>query len=502
MRVEAWAKAPDAVRTPLLVVPVTRGMDVSKHPVVDGLDRLAGGVLARAVAAGDFQGNEGDRVMGYGSRAWGPARVLFLGIGGRDALGAGTFREAGGKAVRAAEKYRLQSLGFCLAHLDGGEPGRWAQAAAEGLVLASWCFDELKSALGGDGGEPPEPPVEVAIIVVGDSPEGAGGVRIGAAFAAGENRARTLQARPGNVATPSHLAREAVRIADEAGLAWEVLGPSEMEAERMGALLSVARGSDEEPRLIILRHDGGGVGSPPLVLVGKGLTFDAGGISIKPAKGMEEMKYDMSGGAAVLGAMLAIGRLKLPVNVIGIVPSTENLLNGSATKPGDVVRSRAGKTIEVVNTDAEGRLILADALDYASRWDPAAIVDCATLTGACVVALGHHHSAVLGTEPELVAELRSAGSMAGQPCWPLPLGREYRAQLESDCADLKNIGGRAAGTITAACFLSEFLGDVPWAHLDIAGTAYGKTKKSYLRDGPLGNPCRLLLEWVRMRADT
>ena len=236
------------------------------------------------------------------------------------------------------------------------------------------------------------------------------------------------------------------------------------------------------------------------MLVGKGLTFDAGGISIKPAKGMEDMKYDMSGGAAVLGAMLAVGRLGVPANVIGVVPSSENLLNGSATKPGDVVFSRAGKSIEVINTDAEGRLILADALDYAAGWNPAAIVDCATLTGACVIALGHHRSAVLGTDEDLVAEVRSAGDRAGQPCWPLPLDDHYRKQLKSDVADLRNVGGRPAGTITAACFLSEFVGNAPWAHLDIAGTAYGKTKKSYLRDGPNGTPCRLLLEWVRARA--
>ena len=291
-----------------------------------------------------------------------------------------------------------------------------------------------------------------------------------------------------------------MRIADAAGLECEILGPAGMEAQRMGALLSVARGSQEEPRLIVLRHHGGEEGAAPLVLVGKGLTFDAGGISLKPARGMEKMKYDMSGGAAVLGAMLAIGRLDLPVNVTGVVPSSENLPSGSATKPGDVISSRAGKSIEVINTDAEGRLILADALHYASEWEPAAIVDCATLTGACVVALGHHRSALLGNDDVLLDELRAAGDRAGEPCWPLPLDAEYRRQLRSDFADLKNVGGRPAGTITAASFLSEFVEDAPWAHLDIAGTAYGKTRKPYLRNGPAGIPCRLLLEWVRARA--
>ncbi|MXX34899.1 MAG: leucyl aminopeptidase, partial [Gemmatimonadetes bacterium] len=381
----------------------------------------------------------------------------------------------------------------------------WEGAAdGEGAANGEGATAGASTAAGqgsGAGGARP-PPVESAVVVAAPSGELEEAVRLGHAFAAGENRARTLQARPGNIATPSHLAGEARRIADEAGLEAEVLGPAELKAEGMEALLAVSRGSDEEPRLIVLRHRGAEPGEAPLVLVGKGLTFDAGGISIKPAKGMEKMKYDMSGGAAVMGAMWAVGRLGLPVNVVGLVPSSENLLSGSATKPGDVIGSRAGKSIEVINTDAEGRLILADALDYAARWSPAAIVDCATLTGAVVVALGHHRSAVLGSDEELIAELRDAGDAAAQPCWPLPMGPEYRKQLKSGVADLRNVGGRPAGTITAACFLSEFTGGTPWAHLDIAGTAYGSTKKPYLRNGPFGRPCRLLLEWVRARASS
>jgi leucyl aminopeptidase len=233
--------------------------------------------------------------------------------------------------------------------------------------------------------------------------------------------------------------------------------------------------------------------------VGKGLTFDAGGISIKPASGMEDMKFDMSGGAAVFGALYAVAELGLPINVVGIVPSSENLLSGRAVKPGDVVRTREGKTVEIVNTDAEGRLILADALSYAQSFHPAAMVDCATLTGACVVALGNHASGILGTDEELLQELREAGDRSGERCWPLPLWKEYREQLDSTVADLKNVGGRPAGTITAAAFLKEFVGEVPWAHLDIAGTAYGEAKLSYQRKGGYGVPTRLLVEWVRGR---
>ena len=498
MRLETWTEAPEQVDTPLMAILVP-GDPPLAEPAWLGPGMAKG--LGRAVAAGDFRGREGDRFLGYRGDGPGPNRVLLIGVGDVGELTAEAVRAAAGEAVRAAESSRVRSLALCLSHLGPEVEARWTQAAAEGLVLASWRFDELKSQPdhGAESDERP-PPVESAVLVSHASPELERSVEIGHAFATGENRARTLQARPGNIATPTRLAEEAARIAGEAGLEIDVLGPAEMEAEAMGALLSVARGSAEEPRLVVLRHLGGDPAAAPLVLAGKGLTFDAGGISIKPAKGMENMKYDMSGGAAVLGAMLAIGRLGMPANVVGIVPSSENLLNGSATKPGDVIFSRAGKSIEVINTDAEGRLILADALDYAVGWEPAAIVDCATLTGACVVALGHHRSALLGNDDDLMAELREAGDRASQRCWPLPLDSQYREQLKSEVADLRNVGGRPAGAITAACFLSEFVGSVPWAHLDIAGTAYGKTTKPYLRNGPNGTPCRLLLEWVRARA--
>ncbi len=490
--------APEAVDTPLMAVLVA-----SDRPLEDlnTFDAHFGGVLGSAAALGDFRGRKGDRVPGHHRGTDGPRRVLYLGVGGSGSLTPETVRCAAGEAVRFAERRGLPSLALSLVHLGPGVEARHVQAAAEGMVLAAWRFDGLKSRAGPEAGDGDGRSRLVRSGLIAGAPPHAWdeAVRFGQAFAGAENLARTLQATPGNLATPSRLADEAVRIAADSGLQCEVLGPAEMEEQGMGALLSVARGSDEEPRLIVLEHHGGDAGAAPLVLVGKGLTFDAGGISIKPARGMEKMKYDMSGGAAVLGAMRAIGELDLPVNVKAVVPSSENLLNGSATKPGDVVRSRLGKTIEVINTDAEGRLILADALDYALSWGPAAIVDCATLTGACVVALGHHRSALLGNDEELLGELRHAGDLAAEPCWPLPLDDEYRKQLQSDVADLKNVGGRPAGTITAACFLSEFVGKTPWAHLDIAGTAYGKTKKPYLRDGPAGRPCRLLLEWVRAR---
>ncbi len=494
MKLDVALGGPADVASPLTVVGVSREGAESPGPDLESLDRGVGGMLARATAAGDFRGREGERLTGYRVGDGGPERVLFLGVGRADSLDRESFREAAGVAVRAAEELRLDSVAFAPSSLGAAATPARIQAAAEGLTLASWRFDELKS------GEPPPSISAASIVAPRDDASWTEAVAAGRAFARGENLARTLQARPGNVATPKRLADEAARIAAEVGLACDVLGPDRIRAEGMGALLSVAQGSDRGPRVVVLKHSGGAPGDAPLALVGKGLTFDAGGISLKPAKGMEDMKYDMSGGAAVLGAMQAVGELWLPANVVAIVPSAENLPSGSATKPGDVIRSRADKTVEVINTDAEGRLILADALHYALDWNPAAVVDCATLTGACVVALGRHRSAVLGNDRALVGEIRRAGDRASQPAWPLPLDGEYRKLLDSDFADLKNVGGRPAGAITAACFLAEFVGETPWAHLDVAGTAYGKTSKSYLRDGPAGNPCRLLLEWVRARA--
>jgi leucyl aminopeptidase len=398
--------------------------------------------------------------------------------------------------VRTAERLRQPSLAFLVPKLRRPAADALVRAAAEGLTLAAWDFRELKT----DDDEDRVAVTSAEILAPGGDRAKLGqGLRLGTAAGAGANLTRTLQARPGNVATPSHLASEATAMCEELGMDIEVLGPEDMKREGMKALLAVAQGSAEEPRLIVMRYEKGKKSDPPVALVGKGLTFDAGGISLKPAKGMEEMKYDMSGGAAVIGAMKAIALAKLRVNVIGVVPSSENMPSGTAVKPGDVIGSLAGKTIEVINTDAEGRLILADALAYTAWMEPAAMVDCATLTGACVIALGHHASAVMGSDDRLVKELIGAGERSGERCWHLPTWPEYRKQLDSPFADLKNVGGAPGGSITAGCFLKEFTGDVPWAHLDIAGTAWGDGGRPYLRKGPQGVPTRQLFEWVRSR---
>ncbi len=485
----------DDVRTPLLALAVPKG----GAPVTEGVPGVDAALVAAidsAVASGDMTGRTGDQVVLYGSGG-SAERVVLLGIGAADDLDAEGVRRFAGRAVRVAEKLRLEGVSISLSGLDAVDIGTASQAAAEGAGLAAWRFTELKAP---DDDDPAVEVRTIRLLGAGDHDAGASGAMAGAAIARGANFARALQARPGNVATPTHIANEAVRMAGSVGLSATVFDEARMHEEGMKALLSVSRGSEEEARFIILEHRGGEEGDAPLVLVGKGLSFDAGGISLKPPAGMEEMKYDMSGGAAVIGAMQAIAELGVRANVVGLVPSSENMPSGTATKPGDVIGSLAGKTIEVINTDAEGRLILADALQWGARMKPAAMVDCATLTGSVIIALGHHASAVMGTDEALIEELRSAGEASGERCWPLPLWSEYRRQLDSETADLQNVGGRPGGSITAGAFLSEFVGDAPWAHLDIAGTAWGDGKLPYQRKGALGTPTRLLVEWVRSRA--
>ena len=481
--------------TPMLTVGVLEGTETLTGWLAI-LDTALGGAIRRALSSGDFRGKSGDELVLYGSGNTGFRRLLLLGLGQSDRLDWESVRRTAGRAIRVAERMRLESLSISLDAFSDIDATSTAQAAAEGAALAGWKFRELKTASSTD---PPEV-TAVDIVGVDDITGVSRAVETGAKIAVATNFARTLQSRPGNVATPAHLAEEAERMAAQVGLDITVFNERRLRDEGMHAILAVSRGSKEEARLIVLKHNGGADGEAPLVLVGKGLTFDAGGISLKPPKGMEDMKFDMSGGAAVMGAMQAIAELGVPANVVGIVPSSENLPSGSALKPGDVIDTLAGKTVEVINTDAEGRLILADALHYGARLEPAAMVDCATLTGSVVIALGHQAAAVLGNREDLVDELVSAGESSGERCWPLPLWDVYREQLDSETADLLNVGGRPAGAITAAIFLSEFVGEVPWAHLDIAGTAYGDGKLPYQRKGAYGFPTRMLIHWVRSRA--
>lgn len=486
---------PRAHSTELLAVAVVQGTTTPEGLLAE-LDDAVGGAIARALSAGDMRGRSSDDLVLFGGDS-GPKRMVLVGLGKAEEVDGEAVRRMAGKAVRVAERLGLDAVAIALDGIDGVEEEVRAQAAAEGAALASWRFTELKAT---DPDDPAKPVRSIELVGHGDSEARARGTMAGAAIGRGENFARTLQARPGNVATPTHIADEASRMAGSVGLEVTVFDEAKMHEVGMKALLSVSRGSVEEARLVILEHNGGEEGDAPLILVGKGLSFDAGGISLKPPSGMEKMKFDMSGGAAVIGAMQAIAELGVRANVVGIVPSSENMPSGTATKPGDVIGSLAGKTIEVINTDAEGRLILADALAWGARMKPAAMVDCATLTGSVVIALGHHAAAVMGNDDDLVQELIAAGKRSGERCWQLPLWPEYSKQLESTTADLQNVGGRPGGSITAGAFLSEFVGDAKWAHLDIAGTAYGDGDLSYQRKGGYGFPTRLLVEWVRSRA--
>lgn len=374
--------------------------------------------------------------------------------------------------------------------------GELAAAQAEAMVSAVTDATYLYRATKPSAGEDPKLARASVVCARGDEKAVASGLERGQAIAAGVRLARECANRPGNVCTPGYLAGEARKLGKEHGLKVEVLDRKDCTKLGMGAFMAVAQGSEEPPVFIVARYQGAGRDVPPLVLVGKGITFDSGGISIKPAAEMDEMKFDMGGAASVLGTLKAVAALRARVNLIGVIPACENLPGGRAVKPGDVVTSLSGQTIEILNTDAEGRLILCDALTYAERFKPAAVVDIATLTGACMIALGHHRSGLFTPDDALAAELLAAGDAAHDPAWRMPVDDEYDEALKSNFADMANVGPRAGGAITAAMFLKRFAARQRWAHLDIAGTAW----RSGAAKGATGRPVGLLAHWVLSHA--
>jgi leucyl aminopeptidase len=443
---------------------------------------------AEVVSGGDFSGKAGETALLYGQG--GPApRLLLVGLGEKELFTLEKLRRAAATAARRARALGLQTAAFSLPALPETTIREISRTAAEGASLGLYRFDRHKSTVD-------DQDLETFWLVADERElEGAtGGAEQGAKVADGTVLARDLANEPSNVATPEYLAERAHKISEKYGMEIVVLDRTGIEEEGLTGLATVGRSASNEPYFIVLEHRGGG-DSAPIVLIGKAVTFDSGGISIKPSAGMEDMKFDMSGGAAVLGAMEAAGALDLPLNVVALVPATENLPGGDAFKPGDVLQMHSGKTVEIVTTDAEGRLILADALSYARRYEPSAVVDCATLTGACAVALGDHASGLMGNDEDLVAELKTAGETTGERAWPLPLFGEYTEQIKGDTADIKNSGGRRGGALTAGAFLKEFA-DFPWAHLDVAGTAYGKKGNAYTTKGATGVPARLLIEFL------
>jgi leucyl aminopeptidase len=447
------------------------------------------------LAAGDFTGKPDEVAVMYPSK--GAKRVLLVGLAKSEEITRGAVRRSAAIAARRAVEVGAGAMAFHLVpETHGGvTPTDFGQVVVEGVGQGAWQFREFKSR-----GDEKLPLKELEIIATRENrADVEKGRRVGMATAIGQKLARNLQALPGNVCTPSYLAAIAKELGKAYGFKTTIMGRAQLEKLGMGALLAVAQGTVEEPKFITLEYKGKGR-SAPLCFVGKGVTFDSGGISLKPPLNMEEMKYDMSGAAAILGLFEALGQLKPKANVVGLIPATENLPSGIAIKPGDIVRSHLGKTIEIVNTDAEGRLILSDALSYARRFKPACVVDAATLTGAIVVGLGAHAAGLMGNDDSLLEEVRWAGDLAGERCWPLPLWQEYREQIKSDIADVKNTGGRPAGSITAGWFLREFVDGFPWAHIDIAGTAYTDSDRPDLPKGPSGIGVRLFTQFVLGRA--
>lgn len=476
----------------LLVASVFEGEGL-EDPLLRELNDRSGGLLSKVLAAGELKGKPGETVyLVPASEKLAARRLLLVGAGKREEASFDTLRQVAGTAVRLARQRGLRTMGFV--RRTTLELQRSAQAVVEGVILGQFDPGTYKTQ------EKEERQVEELVLSAeSGKKEIDRGIERGAILAKATNFARNLVNEPASVLTPTEMAKRAEDMASRYGLDITVLDEKQMKELGMGAILGVAQGSDEPARLIVLRYvpDEEAVSAGELIaLVGKGITFDSGGISLKTPEGMERMKYDMAGGAAVLGAMRAIAQVRPPVPVLGIVPATENMPSGRAQKPGDILRSMSGKTIEVINTDAEGRLILADAVSYARHLGATRIIDLATLTGAVSVALGSVYAAILGTDQQLIDDLIAAGREAGEKLWQLPLDREYREQLRSDIADVKNVGSKKAGTITGAYFIREFVEQTPWAHLDIAGVAWLEESKPHLASGPTGFGVRTLATYV------
>lgn len=468
--------------------------------ILKELDDAAGGVIRSVIESEELKGKEGETVYihlasGGGLRA---RRLLLVGVGERENYKHAQVSQMAGTVARFLRGKNVKTIGL-VARADG-DAEKMVAAAAEGATIGLFEPDKYRTI-----DKEVRAIDQLTVIAEGADEEALKrGAERGRIIGESVNFTRDLANEPGAYMTPTNMAERAREIAEEFGLNVDVLDEARMEQEGMGALLSVSHGSEEDAKLIILKYTPRDVapqdGDSLLAFVGKGITFDSGGISLKPGENMELMKYDMTGGATVLGAMRAIAQLKPSIPVLGVVPASENLPSGKATKPGDVVTAMSGKTIEIINTDAEGRLVLSDAICYAKKLGATRILDMATLTGAVSIALGDVNTAILGTDQEFIDEVISAGKEVGEKFWQLPLDKEYTKQIKSDIADIKNVGGRKAGTITAAAFLKEFADGVSWAHLDIAGTAWGDDAKPYRAKGPTGIAVRTLLQIVERAA--
>ncbi|MGV8059328.1 MAG: leucyl aminopeptidase [Smithellaceae bacterium] len=459
------------------------------------VDQASKGLITELMNNGDFAAKPSQIAVVY-TRGTIPAqRIALVGLGKKSEINLEKIRAAFSKVMQHLRSLNIKEAATSIdLNLIGQEKDKIVQAAVEGALLGLYQYTPYKTVGREDIRE-----IEQLNIIAGRENYSVveSAVKNAQIITEGVYFARDLISAPSNEMTPSIMAQKAGEVARRKNVTCKVLDRARMKKMGMNSLLGVASGSSEEPKFIILEYSGSRKNEAPVVLVGKGLTFDSGGICIKPAEKMDEMKTDMSGGAAVMGTIMAAAGLRLPLNIIGLIPATENMPSGTACKPGDILKSYSGKTIEVINTDAEGRLILADALSYASIYKPAAIIDVATLTGACVIALGDDVIGMLGTNEKLKKEINEAAQATGELVWELPLWDSYSELIKSDIADYKNTGGRVAGTITAAAFLSKFVGDFPWVHLDIAGPAWSGKDKSYIPKGASGVAVRLLVEYLR-----
>jgi len=464
------------------------------------LDAAVGGMIADGIESEEFTAKQGETAYFHvSSKSLKARRVLLIGCGERDSYKAGQITQMAGTATRFLRGKSIKTI--AIAARADGDAEKVAQTVAVGAVMGLFELDKYRT----QDKEKRELKSVTVVIEGADKKAVQRGAERGRIIGESINFTRDLANEPGGYMTPAILAGRAKEVAKEFGLSIDILDQKQMEKLGMGSLLGVSRGSDEPPKLIVLKYEPSRFRSRKgdlLALVGKGITFDSGGISLKPGENMELMKYDMTGAATVIGTMRAIAQLKPSVPVLGVAPCSENLPSGKATKPGDVLTAMTGKTIEVINTDAEGRLVLADAIAYAKKLGATRIIDMATLTGAVSIALGDVNTAILGTDQTLIDQVIAAGTEVGEKFWQLPLDEEYTKQIKSDIADIKNVGGKKAGTITAAAFLKEFAEDTPWAHLDIAGTAWGDAATPYRSKGPTGVAVRTLVEFIERSAQS
>ncbi len=495
MHFSLTAQPPARQRADCLVLPIHASRELS--PAAAAVDTASRGQLAEWLQNSPLEGGASQApVTFYGLRGVSATRVVLVPVGARDKLDVAGFLKA---MRKAADAVLASGAGSAAVHLDGiaidgGDDGLAVRLCVEVFAAQAYRFDESKSKEHRD--KPPKLR-RVLLAAGGDTRRAKTALACGDAIAAGTATARTLGNRAPNVCTPAHLAAEARALARaHPKLSVRVVEEAQMRRLGMGAFLAVARGSRQAPKLIVAQYAGGKRGAPPVALVGKGVTFDTGGVSLKPSAAMDEMKFDMCGAAAVLGTLDAVARLELPINVVGLIAAAENMPDGNATRPGDVVTTLSGQTVEILNTDAEGRLILCDTLTYAARFKPETVIDVATLTGACVVALGGQAHGLWANDDALAGELLDAGTAAWDRAWRMPLWPEYEEGLRSNFADIANVGGRDAGAVTAAMFLARFTRAYRWAHLDIAGTAWKQGKAK----GATGRPVPLLCRFLLARA--